>query len=491
MKRQSKNVNRGRLLALLLSALLLLGMLPVPGAAAEQGGLTIKLRADTVGKLPKGTEVDITLYQIGAADPSTKAGWKINDDLSGYGIIEAKTSDDLGKIATQLASDIVGKSQYKGTTKALSDGTAVFSGLEPGVYFGMMTKGPEGLEVTPFIVTVPSRDPETKALRYSYDVVVKEKYVEPTPTPTPTPTRPTGGGGGGNPTPTPGPTPVPTMQITGRKIWVDDGNAHGTRPSSITVTLYANGSRQSATPTWAGTNSDAWVYTFSGLPTVDASGNEITYTVQEAPVDGYESTVNGTTITNRLVPQEPKEYKTLEGTKTWNDNDNMLGIRPSYITVRLLRDDVEIDSRTVTAANGWKYSFGRLPMDDGYGNAYKYTLREDAVSGYFTRFSGLNVTNTPLTPDRPDIPVNPDEPYTPTGLIPNRETTTKRPPFEGFTEEELNELFNMLDYGTPLWGALLGTGDETPIYPYVFGGIGMLAILALLVFGRKRSRKKG
>ena len=54
----------------------------------------------------------------------------------------------------------------------------------------------------------------------------------------------------------------------------------------------------------------------------------------------------------------------------------------------------------------------------------------------------------------------------------------------------MDELMDMLDYDTPLWGQLLGTGDKTPVYPFVFGGIGVLAIIALVVFGRKRRKKE-
>ena len=37
---------------------------------------------------------------------------------------------------------------------------------------------------------------------------------------------------------------------------------------------------------------------------------------------------------------------------------------------------------------------------------------------------------------------------------------------------------------------LLQTGDETPIYPYIFGGVGVMAILILLVAGRRRRREE-
>ena len=46
---------------------------------------------------------------------------------------------------------------------------------------------------------------------------------------------------------------------------------------------------------------------------------------------------------------------------------------------------------------GWKYDFGRRPLDDGYGNKYEYTVREDGVPGYYSRVKGLDLVNTPIT----------------------------------------------------------------------------------------------
>ena len=54
------------------------------------------------------------------------------------------------------------------------------------------------------------------------------------------------------------------------------------------------------------------------------------------------------------------------------------------------------------------------------------------------------------------------------------------------TEEELEELFDLFGYGTPLWGELLGTGDETPLAPWLFAGLGILALAALMLTGRRR-----
>lgn len=50
--------------------------------------------------------------------------------------------------------------------------------------------------------------------------------------------------------------------------------------------------------------------------------------------------------------------------------------------------------------------------------------------------------------------------------------------FAKFTEEEMEELIDILDYETPLYGGLLQTGDEIPSYVYSFGliGIGLLLL---------------
>jgi hypothetical protein len=303
----------------------------------------------------------------------------------------------------------------------------------------------------------------------------------PTPTPptTPTPVVTTPPSRITTTTPTPTrttvtPTPSTPRTITGSKVWVDDNNSHGTRPSSITLHLYANGSEVAATPTWSSTDGDVWSYTYTGLPSVDSAGRTITYTVGEESVAGYNGTVNGFTITNRLVPQPPQNYISVSGQKSWADDANAEGLRPGYITVRLYRNGTEIDSRNVTAGTGWSYTFASLPADDGYGNVYTYTVREDGVPGYYARQDGFNLTNYRLPPTT-----------TPPPTVP-RTSSTPPPAFETLTEENLEDLLDIFDYDTPLWGGLLGTGDTIPVYPFVFGGIGIAALLVLIIFGRRR-----
>ena len=272
---------------------------------------------------------------------------------------------------------------------------------------------------------------------------------------------------------------------------------HKVRPDSIQVTLYADGSPVSATPAWS-KSGDRWTFTFRNLPQYSSSGSEITYTVQETPVDLYESTVSGMTITNMLVPKEPEEFTELSGAKTWSDNDNDSGRRPTHITVRLFRDGVEIESRTVTAGTDWKYTFGNLPVDDGYGNIYTYELREDGVSGYFSRNSDMDLNNTLIGGSTPPTPTADGETPPPTGTTPNvpqrpedvpeRKTGTPVPHFEEKSDEELEELFDMFGYGTPLYG-MLGTGDQVPVWVWICAGAGVLALILFLVMGKKKKKE--
>lgn len=260
---------------------------------------------------------------------------------------------------------------------------------------------------------------------------------------------------------------------------MDEGNYYKTRPESITVQLYANGKLvEDATPTWKKTRKNTWTYTFADLPSVNENGGTINYTVKELPVANYETTINGTTITNTLIPKESGEFTELSGVKTWDDNDNASGKRPTSIKVHLLRNGVEVASCTVTAADDWQYSFENQPVDTGYGNDYQYEVREDAVPGYFSISDGLNLTNKLFDKDKT---IKEED------SLKSRKTKTRRPKFKSLTEEEFDDLLDIFDYATPLWG-MLGTGDETPVYPFVFGGIGAMALVALMITRRKRRK---
>ena len=180
-----------------------------------------------------------------------------------------------------------------------------------------------------------------------------------------------------------------TTSITGTKTWDDADNQDGKRPESIVVNLLANG-EIAASQTVKADEAGNWTYTFKDLPKY-ANGKEITYTVTEEAVEGYETSVDGFNITNTYTTETTE----VKGSKTWNDADNQDGKRPESITVRLLANGEEKDSQTVTAdENGnWTYSFEKLPKYEA-GKEILYTVTEDAVADYTTEITGYDITNS-------------------------------------------------------------------------------------------------
>ncbi|HHY2675861.1 TPA: Cna B-type domain-containing protein [Bacillus toyonensis] len=178
------------------------------------------------------------------------------------------------------------------------------------------------------------------------------------------------------------PNKVKTTSVSGTKTW-NDNNATD-RPSSIKIDLLQNGNSIKTQDVTAANN---WNYTFADLPAYDNDGNAYTYTVKEQPVAGYKSEVNGYNITNT------KDAKTsVSGTKTWNDNNAT--DRPSSIQVDLLQNGNVIQTKEVTAANSWNYTFADLAQYDMNGVAYTYTVKEQPVVGYKSEVNGYNITNT-------------------------------------------------------------------------------------------------
>lgn len=178
-----------------------------------------------------------------------------------------------------------------------------------------------------------------------------------------------------------------TTSINGTKTWSDNDNQDGKRPTSITVNLLANGTKVDSKEVTA---NDNWKYEFTNLPKY-AAGNEITYTVSEELVDGYEASVNDYNITNTHETEKIE----VSGIKSWDDNNNQDGIRPEKIIVNLLADGNKVNTQEVTPDdNGnWTYSFTDLPKFKA-GKEIVYTVAEKAVEGYVSTVSGYNINNT-------------------------------------------------------------------------------------------------
>lgn len=186
-------------------------------------------------------------------------------------------------------------------------------------------------------------------------------------------------------------TPAKT-QVSVKKAWKDENNQDGKRPSSVTVKLLADG--QDTGKTLELTEANGWAGSFKDLD-ADKGGTPIQYTVVEVTVAGYTSEVTGDaasgfTITNSYSP----ETVDVKATKNWDDANNQDGKRPTKITINLLADGQQVDSKEIQAAadGTWTVEFTKLAKYKD-GKEIKYTVTEDAVAEYEATITDFTITN--------------------------------------------------------------------------------------------------
>lgn len=188
------------------------------------------------------------------------------------------------------------------------------------------------------------------------------------------------------------------VQIQGEKTWVGDDPAK--RPASITVILLQNGTevkRQEVRP-----NEDGkWTYDFGNWPVYDDSGRAYTYTVQEEPVDGYGTQVNGYDIVNgqgglTVTKQVYSGDKTREFRFTVTLSDKT--VNGTYGDMTFIDGVAEFtlkDGESKTAAR-------LLP-------GIRYTVTEERVSGYGIRIEGSNPGTIPFGDTAEVLVINYDD----------------------------------------------------------------------------------
>ena len=186
-------------------------------------------------------------------------------------------------------------------------------------------------------------------------------------------------------------TPAKT-EVSVKKVWKDENNQDGKRPSSVTVKLLADG--QDTGKTLELTEANGWAGSFKDLD-ADKGGTPIQYTVVEVTVPGYTSEVTGDaasgfTITNSYLP----ETVVVKATKNWDDANNQDGKRPTKITINLLADGQKVASKEVQAAadGTWTATFEKLAKYKA-GKEIKYTVTEEAVAEYESTITDFTITN--------------------------------------------------------------------------------------------------
>ncbi|MDO4806001.1 MAG: Cna B-type domain-containing protein [Coriobacteriales bacterium] len=206
-------------------------------------------------------------------------------------------------------------------------------------------------------------------------------------------------------------THVPAkVTILGTKVWDDDENRDGIRPTSVTVHLLANGTEVDS----ATVSGPDWSFSFANKPKYER-GKEIAYTVAEDAVDDYTTSISGSAASGFTITNTHKiETVELRIGKHWVDDDNRDGKRPERITLQLRNgeDGPVVQSYSVTTSQDWMGSFV-LPKNEN-GQAIVYTLDEEEVPGYTKKVEApsyimghryLQVTNTRV-PQKTTVSVN-------------------------------------------------------------------------------------
>ena len=208
----------------------------------------------------------------------------------------------------------------------------------------------------------------------------------------------------------------PDVTINVNKNWQDNDNQDGKRPEKITVELYRNNENEPVETVTIDARSD-WKHVFSNLPKYDEDKQEITYRVVEVTVPEYDTEYeisdNGVEIYNHHTP----EKVSVEGSKTWNDNNNQDGVRPDSITVELLKTvngtttSMGENYKQVLTGNKLDYSWSNLPVYEA-GKEITYTVKEvgetnSKIAGkngkeYTVEYDEMNIKNS-YTPEKTEV----------------------------------------------------------------------------------------
>ncbi len=195
--------------------------------------------------------------------------------------------------------------------------------------------------------------------------------------------------------------------ITVNKVWLNENDGPLTiTPPTISVTLSNSVNNDTVLKEITPGNTSV---SFDDLPvyesyTRNANGdiigvNAITYYVTETAVTGYETTYSVSpstglnlvssstgevTITNK---KKPVILGSVKVTKTWDDTANTANIPHPEITVALMADGNQVDTKTI-AVGDTTAIFENLPVYQNDGSTkIQYKVVEQTVSGYTPTYS--------------------------------------------------------------------------------------------------------
>lgn len=190
---------------------------------------------------------------------------------------------------------------------------------------------------------------------------------------------------------------VTTVSVKVNKVWEDvngeviEGTSD-TLPGSIQVYLKrtagetaervdSSGNTGDSAQSYTLTKESGWTLTVGNLPKTDSDGNAYSYSFEEVPVEGYETTVaivgeGSFTITNKKQPAETD----LTVNKVWQDkNGNTVDHNSGSVTIKLYQ-------KTVTGSSGGGSGGDATPVNVTIGikneyNSYVYVQDEQGTLG--------------------------------------------------------------------------------------------------------------
>lgn len=176
------------------------------------------------------------------------------------------------------------------------------------------------------------------------------------------------------------------ITVAVEKKWI------GPAGNSVVIHLYADGKDTGKTVTLNALSN--WKGTFDNLRQYNTTGEEIQYSIKEDAIEHYKSEITGDVATGFTVKNVNTEKREVSVTKRW------VGKAKDSVTIKLLADNAEKETVTLTAADDWKHVFKNLPKyDETDGHEIVYTLEEVKIDGYNigmtgTADTGFTITNT-------------------------------------------------------------------------------------------------